>query len=156
MGPAEAQKCLQEGCERREEMVDGRSAGGYCAGHRYRKRRGLPMEPPLHEGLARRRPAFDALLDKAIQLGDTPTDEAADPEFRRNVQQLVHAALVYAPTVKSKSSKPAIVDTGVVCPFCKLGLVLSAPRNIKPDEVAKRARLALVQHVAVCPKKAKP
>lgn len=161
MAPSEAQKCLQEGCVRLEEMVDGRSAGGYCAGHRYRKRRGLPMEPPLHEGLARRRPAFDALLDKAIQLGDTPTDESSDPEFRKNVQQLVHAALVYAPTVKSKSSKPALIDTGMSCPHCKLALMVMLPRNTKPDEVAKRARLALLQHVSGapgmgCSKKAKP
>lgn len=149
-----ADQCRQPDCDRDEEMANGRSTGGYCAGHRYRKRRGLPMEPPLHDGLARRRPAHLALIEAALNLADCPNEESADPEFRRRTQLLAHAALVYAPTVQSNA--PAIIDSGVYCPHCKLVLVLTAPRNIEPAEVAKRARLALLQHVVGCPKKAKP
>lgn len=167
MAPTAAQKCLQDGCEQLEEMVDGRPAGGYCTGHRYRKRRGLPMEPPLNEGLARRRPAHEALLHASHRLWDCSTDEASDTEFRRRVQLLVHAALVYARTRKEQPRQSLVagprglvemsftVPTGVTCPHCKLGLVLVRATPPTVEEIAKEARLRLVQHIAVCPKKAR-
>lgn len=73
-------KCLIDGCDRLEELANGRSAGGLCAGHRYRKKRGLPLEPPLHEGLARRRGPKEALLEAALRLADVDGDDA---EFGR-------------------------------------------------------------------------
>lgn len=163
---ATPEKCLWGDCPLLEEMVNGRSAGGYCAGHRYRKRRNLPMDTPISEALGRRQSPLEGLKEAAFRLADCPTDEAADPEFRRRVQMLIHYALVYAPTRKgpprrelvSFDSEPVVftytVPTGVACPHCKLQLVLSENEPPSPEEIAKRARLLLVQHVARCPKKA--
>lgn len=90
------EKCLVDGCDRLEEMKAGRPAGGgLCAGHRYRKKHGLPLEPPLHEGLARRRSPRRALLEAALALGDTSTDSDDDSAFRRALDRLTHAAWRY-------------------------------------------------------------
>ncbi len=61
-------RCLIAGCERPEE------AAGLCAGHRYRKRRGIPLdETPLRERLTPR----ERVLEAAKALLD------ADAEDRR-------------------------------------------------------------------------
>lgn len=98
-----AEKCLVDGCERREEMKAGRpSGGGLCAGHRYRKKNALPLEPPLHEGLARRLTPRRALLEAALAIGDVPTEEGSDPAARRALDRLTHAARVYAAAVQKR------------------------------------------------------
>jgi len=101
------EKCLVDGCDRLEELVSGRSAGGLCAGHRYRKRHGLPLEPPLHEGLARRRSPRAALIDAAMSLGDVDTDADFDTAFRRAVDRLTHAAMRYREARKLSERRKA-------------------------------------------------
>lgn len=101
-----AEKCLVEGCDRLEEMKAGRpSGGGLCAGHRYRKKKNLPMDTPLHDGLARRLSPRRALLEAALAMGDVPSEEASDPAARRALDRLTHAARVYAAAVR-KRGKP--------------------------------------------------
>lgn len=75
-------KCLVDGCDRPEELANGRSAGGLCAGHRYRKKHGLPFEPPLHEGLARRRSPKASLLEAALRLADVEGNDDFDRAWR--------------------------------------------------------------------------
>lgn len=122
------------------------------------------MDEPINEGLARRRPAHEALLLASNRLADCPTVEASDAEFRRRVQLLEHAALVYAATRKTKPRWVVLVDgpdvedrvitpTGVACPHCKLQLVLVLGVAWSATEVAKEARLRLVQHAATCRKR---
>lgn len=98
-------KCLVDGCDRPEELAGGRSAGGLCSGHRYRKKRGLDLEPPLHEGLAKRRSPRRALIEVALQLGDVATESDSDAEFRRGVDRLTHAALRYWAARRKAPSK---------------------------------------------------
>lgn len=101
-----AEKCLVEGCERREEMKAGRpSGGGLCAGHRYRKKKGIPLDTPLHDGLARRLSPRRALLEAALAIGDVPTEESSDPAARRALDRLTHAAQVYAFAVRKKGTR---------------------------------------------------
>lgn len=100
------ERCLVEGCDRLEEMVGGRPAGGLCAGHRYRKKRGLPLEPPLHEGLARRQKPGEALVAAALELMEAPTDGKGDETWRRVVERLKYAALVYARAWRQKRGGP--------------------------------------------------
>lgn len=94
-----------DGCRRPEELVGGRSAGGYCAGHRHRKkllakgRLKVPFESPIHDGLARLRSPRRALLEAALSLLDeTDSDDAT--VARRPMERLTHAALVYAKAVR--------------------------------------------------------
>jgi hypothetical protein len=77
-----AEKCLVDGCERREELKDGRPAGGgLCAGHRYRKKlqaQGklrVPFESPIADALGRQLTAWEAVVDAAVTLRDAPAEE---------------------------------------------------------------------------------
>lgn len=88
--------CLIDGCTRLEEMTVTGSTGGLCSGHRHRKRYGLPMEPPLHEGLARRRSPKQSLVEAALAYGDAPTGGDGDEMERKLLARLLHAARVYA------------------------------------------------------------
>ena len=98
--PGNAQKCVVDGCSRDEELVRGRPAGGMCAGHRYRKRKGLPLEPPIHEGLARNMPPRRALIEAGLALADVPTDGDGDALMRRAEERLCYAAIAYSATRK--------------------------------------------------------
>lgn len=89
-------KCLIDGCDRPEELANGRSAGGLCAGHRKRKQQGRPLEPPLHAGMGRREAPRRALVHAAMDLGDIDTGTDSDLEWRRAVDRLIHAAVRYA------------------------------------------------------------
>lgn len=89
-------RCLIDGCDRWEELANGRSAGGLCAGHRKRKSQGRPLEPPLHAGMGRRESPRRALVHAAIDLRDIDTDADSDIEWRRALDRLIHAALRYA------------------------------------------------------------
>lgn len=93
--PYARQKCLIDGCPHLEELVKERCAGGLCSGHRYRKKKGLPLEGPLHEGLGRRLSPRQALLEAALGLVDAP-DTGDATVARRPMERLTHAALVYA------------------------------------------------------------
>lgn len=101
-----AEKCLVEGCERLEELASGRSAGGLCAGHRYRKKKNLPLEPPLHEGLARRQTPRQALTAAVMGLLEVGAEGAADHLFRLALERVVYAALRVRPGFEWKS-KPS-------------------------------------------------
>lgn len=73
-----AERCLVEGCERLEELASGRSAGGLCAAHRYRKKRGLPLEPPVNGALGTPGKTFKAaLVEAALRLADVGEDDHA-------------------------------------------------------------------------------
>lgn len=98
------ERCLVDGCTRFEELKDGRpSGGGLCSGHRYRKKHGLPLGPPLHEGLARRRSPRRALLDAALAIGEVDVSSDGDAQFRRALDRLTHAAKVYRQAVQRKA-----------------------------------------------------
>lgn len=99
------ERCLVDGCDRLEEMAGGRPAGGLCAGHRYRKKRGLPLEAPLHAGLARRQTPREALVAAALELGDVPAESSGDAVFRRVVERLTYAAVMYA-AEQSRKGRP--------------------------------------------------
>lgn len=77
------EKCLVDGCDRLEELASGRSAGGLCAAHRKRKKRGQPLEPPIDERNARVGPhraplrsPRQALLDAALAYADADAENA--------------------------------------------------------------------------------
>lgn len=89
-------KCLVDGCDRAEELVHGRSAGGLCAGHRKRKQQGRDLEPPLHAGMGRRESPRRALVHAAMDLADIETGTDGDIDWRRAVDRLIHAAVRYA------------------------------------------------------------
>lgn len=104
----EARECLVAGCQRLEELKGGRpSGGGLCSGHRYRKQRGLPLEPPLHDGLARRLSPRRALIEAAMALGEVDTAASADVLFRRAVDRLTHAAARYAQARRGAGARKA-------------------------------------------------
>lgn len=87
--------CLVEGCTRFEELASGRSAGGLCAAHRKRKTQGRALETPIHDGIGRRKAPRVALIEAAIALGDIDTSAGFDIDFRRALDRLTHAAMVY-------------------------------------------------------------
>lgn len=86
-------KCLIDGCDRPEELVHGRSAGGLCAGHRWRKKHGVSLELPLRQ---RRRPRTGLLIEAALVLADADTDA----DFDRSVDRLRKAAVRYVDSLK--------------------------------------------------------
>lgn len=90
------EKCLIEGCALWAELSRGRPIDGLCAGHRYRKRKGLPLETPLHRGLGRRQSPRIALLEAALSLGEVDSAVDSDLDFRRALDRLTHAAVQYA------------------------------------------------------------
>lgn len=104
-GPRLREKCLVDGCDRQEELVSGRSAGGLCAGHRYRKRHGLPLDPPLHAGLARRLSPRRLLIEAAMALGEVDTAGDQDEAFYRAVRRVTNAALRYARARRNAAPK---------------------------------------------------
>jgi hypothetical protein len=81
-------KCIIDGCDRPEELVRGRSAGGLCSGHRWRKRKGLSLETPLR---SRRRPRTGLLIEAGLALADANTDD----DFDRGVDRLRKSAARY-------------------------------------------------------------
>lgn len=87
-----AAKCLVEGCMRTEELANGRSAGGLCAGHRWRKKRGLPLDAtPISDSLARRLTPRQMLEEAAVGLA-----EAEGPDIDGALRRLRYAAVRYA------------------------------------------------------------
>lgn len=82
-------KCLVDGCDHPEELVRGRSAGGLCFGHRWRKKRGLPIEVPLRRRYRSRRGPLEAA---ALALADATEDR----EYQRGLDRLRKAAVRYA------------------------------------------------------------
>lgn len=79
-------RCLVDGCDREEELVRGRSAGGLCAGHRYRKRRGLPLEVLLDASKAHRLSHWQMLHEAALGLSEAA--ESVDNGYQRAVDRL--------------------------------------------------------------------
>jgi hypothetical protein len=49
------ERCIIDGCLRFAELSRGRPINGMCAAHRYRKRRGLALTPPIDEDLSRKK-----------------------------------------------------------------------------------------------------
>ncbi|MFT3708028.1 MAG: hypothetical protein QM817_10265 [Archangium sp.] len=61
------EKCAIADCPRLEELANGRSTGGLCAGHRYRKKRQRQLEEGAIAGkTGPRMPAFEAPIDDAL------------------------------------------------------------------------------------------
>lgn len=95
-------KCLIDGCDRPEELANGRSAGGLCSSHRKRKQQGRPLEEPIHERMGlqrdgtRRMSPRQALVHAAMDLADIDTGTSSDVDWRRGVDRLIHAAVRYA------------------------------------------------------------
>jgi hypothetical protein len=77
-----ASKCLVDGCERAEELVRGRPAGGLCAAHRRRKKLGQSFDEPIDDRLSRsvhRMSPAELLMVAVVRLGDAEGPE----DFRR-------------------------------------------------------------------------
>ena len=81
-------RCLWDGCESLEELASGRSAGGLCSLHRYRKRMGLPMDAPRNNGKAHHLTRRQALKEAALAFADAEGPE----EYRRAEWRLLQAA----------------------------------------------------------------
>lgn len=88
-------RCLVDGCDRLEELVRGRSAGGLCAGHRYRKRRGLPLESPLDANKAHRLTPWQQVLEASLAHAGADGPLA----YRRAIDRLRKAVLRYGVVV---------------------------------------------------------
>ena len=80
------ERCLVEGCERWEELANGRPAGGLCAAHRKRKQQGRQLETPIRQFFSRG--SFRSLLvDAAVTLAEV--DPADDAAFDRALARVV-------------------------------------------------------------------
>ncbi len=60
--------CTVPGCSNEEE------AGGLCFGHRYRKKHGLPMSPPLRE----RTTPWGRVQEAVLAIADADSENDAD------------------------------------------------------------------------------
>lgn len=99
------EKCLVEGCTRFEELAGGRSAGGLCSGHRYRKKHGLPLEGLLDDakapgpgGVGRKMSQRQMLSEAALAVADAKDDA----EFDRALDRLRKRAERYRAVRKAK------------------------------------------------------
>lgn len=96
-----AQRCLVEGCDRLEELANGRSAGGLCAGHRWRKKRGRPLGGPLDERRARRLSPSQLVREAIHAYMRAESDEEYDRAFAtlmRRLRRYRHARRGRAPS----------------------------------------------------------
>ena len=84
------QKCLIDGCMRPEELANGRSVGGLCRGHRYRKYKNLPLDVQLKDYVGRGISKRFALVRAALDLAQV--DSADDAAFARAVRRLLRVA----------------------------------------------------------------
>ncbi len=84
------QKCLIDGCDRMEELVHGRPAGGLCAGHRHRKKRGLDLTRPLDPSKSHRLSHWQMLHEAAVVLA-----LAEEEAYQRALDRLRKAAVRY-------------------------------------------------------------
>ena len=92
-------KCLVDGCDRLEELANGRSAGGLCAGHRKRKKLQRPIEGPLNESKAHRRTPRQMVLDAVQRVADA--DATEDDEYDRAVEELFRTIRRYRKRTKN-------------------------------------------------------
>lgn len=90
----ERKRCVIDGCERLEELANGRPTGGRCAAHRKRKHTAtrLTLTSPVVSRFWKRRDGLEALLESALAYADVDADEA----YTAAVLRLKRAALRYA------------------------------------------------------------
>lgn len=100
--PVARSKCLIDGCDRPEELANGRPAGGLCSAHRKRKQQRRDLEAPIHERMGlqadgtRRLSPRRALVEAAMDIREMDTGADSDIEYRRAVDRLIKAAMRYA------------------------------------------------------------
>ena len=102
--PVVRSKCLIEGCDRLEELANGRSAGGLCAGHRKRKVResARPIEEPLNERIARRVRPRQALRQAVVEVGAVDTGPGGEKAYARAIARVEYYAMRWAMSVLRK------------------------------------------------------